>query len=578
MADSNNESINGPDDSTPSRTPALNQSVVKTPLSHSIMPKVLSKPVAKPSLDPEPDTIEIEYVDIDPDSDVDEKYPNTISKETYAVDERAHPSKKQAEELWRAIKEMGAPAYESHKSRGSENVKESSQTECYTRPKSGRLIRRPYEDSSVVQMNFQDRLGHYINKKKENTISVAMEMLADEQAHCTFTPRVNTYSRRNLQEFLKDQERFLEKKTAKISNFQISLHEKELSVMQRSPQIDPRSVFLCSIKPRPKSVHKSHAKLEVVKEKGSIRKSRNRSKATSKSFEAGHRATKSIKKLREESQLLQQKKEEELVKSQRKSKEAILVQSKIGRELDQICEKHNPQNAPITFLPFCKLFLINSQTIIGDIMKEFGMLKDIKEEILAKELYDTINGKCKNGINEDLLKSAVLAILRIEAKGDKKLLALELHKRFSVFYFNKMSYQKPAENPQQYSHAPTLNPNSIRLAEKSKERRKQLAQEVSLTNTSNPTLTDLLMIVKKAQEKQTEAKRKKKAAEETKGCTFRPATFAKGLKSKKEDKHIWLRNLSRPSKKSLDKTTEQIEYEKSKDELTFTPRVPRYVF
>lgn len=198
------------------------------------------------------------------------------------------------------------------------------------------------------------------------------------------------------------------------------------------------------------------------------------------------------------------------------------------------------------------------------------MLKDQKEDENAVALYETL--KEDNGISHDALQEAVLAILRLETQETKSPYK-KFHEKFQTLYLNKMTHSSPTKSAQQYSHTPSLNANSVRLAEKSRERRKQLIKEATNGNVSKPSIVDLLMIVKKTQEEKTEAKRHKKSEEETKECTFHPEVANKRSASK--DKCISLYDMSKSAKKKTGKTTEEIEYEKSKEELLFTPRLSK---
>ena len=145
------------------------------------------------------------------------------------------------------------------------------------------------------------------------------------------------------------------------------------------------------------------------------------------------------------------------------------------------------------------------------------MLKEQKEEKLTTSFYDLL--KENNEVTQDSLKEGIFGIMRIETK----FASAKLNEKFHELYLNKITQINPTKDAPQYSHTPRLNANSIRLAEKSKERRIQFAKEND-KKTSKPTLVDLLMMTKKAQAGFIETKRNKKTAEEAKCCTFRPAT------------------------------------------------------
>jgi hypothetical protein len=208
------------------------------------------------------------------------------------------------------------------------------------------------KDNKLAGMSFMDRLGHYKNKRKENTISLALEKLAGEQAQCTFTPRINSSSRRSLKDFLKEQESFLENKTQKIKNIQLDLIEKELKALKQTPHIDPMSELICSLKPRRDSLTKI-TKKQPIEEKKVTKRPRSRQNISTRLFEGKRSSMNQIKKIREEKQAMEQKKEEELNRSLRKIKETHYVQKRLTKELNNIFNKHN--TSPILFNAFCNL-------------------------------------------------------------------------------------------------------------------------------------------------------------------------------------------------------------------------------
>jgi len=204
--------------------------------------------------------------------------------------------------------------------------------------------------SSLMKMSFTERMDHYENKKKENAVSIAMKVLAEEQADCTFKPKVRDDSRRNLNDFLRDQETFLENKAQKLKSMKIIATEKELKTLQPSPRINARSALMCSGRPRTDRLYKSNTKIKVIKElsppkphikpKGNLLKSR-------------HKSAKRLKNIREENEAFQKKKEEQLAAIKRKVKENFRVQKKLENELDTIFIKNNIANTSISYEDFC---------------------------------------------------------------------------------------------------------------------------------------------------------------------------------------------------------------------------------
>eukprot|EP00826_Nyctotherus_ovalis_P063887 TRINITY_DN9367_c0_g2_i6.p2 TRINITY_DN9367_c0_g2~~TRINITY_DN9367_c0_g2_i6.p2 ORF type:complete len:295 (+),score=38.14 TRINITY_DN9367_c0_g2_i6:50-934(+) len=133
------------------------------------------------------------------------------------------------------------------------------------------------------RMSFEERLRYFANRKKERSINVAMEMLADEQTNCTFTPRVNSCTRRNLKQFLKDQERFLDNRTSKQKQLSMQLLEKEMMTVRSSPRINPESAFMGSVGSAKRSQSKGNlsASQNVFKRSRTADKNRNKSQKIS---------------------------------------------------------------------------------------------------------------------------------------------------------------------------------------------------------------------------------------------------------------------------------------------------------
>lgn len=288
-------------------------------IGSTAMPRVTSRPVNPPAIVVDCDALELE-----------------VEGERTRKDEAA-------QELLDSIQEM-------HERDGNENIVDSSQNELaqsLQRPKTSRAA-QDSKEVSIHAMDFNSRLNHFANKKKENTVSVAMEMLASEQAHCTFTPRVNSTSRRNLKKFLEDQALFLENKSSKIKNTQLQLIEKELMAMREGPQIDRRSEWICATKPRTASTHKKHARpaQELSPPKAPCR-------PKCATFVTQRAKVRSIKEMKQESEACEKKRQEELSKLQRRLKEAAIVQNKVKRELDGLFTLHAPKEPSLDFTAFC---------------------------------------------------------------------------------------------------------------------------------------------------------------------------------------------------------------------------------
>jgi hypothetical protein len=246
---------------------------IKNVHAHSTISKLISKPVNEPLPHPGADT---DSANEDYDEDSESK------------GESNEEQKEGSRDLWGSINESKEMSIE--------------------RSKRGALSK----------MSFEDRLKYFANRKKEKSINIAMEMLADEQNNCTFTPRVNSCTRRNLKQFLKDQEQFIENRKVKLKQSQLSILEKEMMHMQSSPRINRESTLSTSTRQAVRS-----------KSKGNLMTSRNESidNATSK---RSNTATKTRNK------------------SQKRDK--------LQQELDLILNFHNPHKTLINFSVFCKFW------------------------------------------------------------------------------------------------------------------------------------------------------------------------------------------------------------------------------
>eukprot|EP00826_Nyctotherus_ovalis_P003726 TRINITY_DN10766_c0_g1_i8.p1 TRINITY_DN10766_c0_g1~~TRINITY_DN10766_c0_g1_i8.p1 ORF type:complete len:311 (-),score=68.51 TRINITY_DN10766_c0_g1_i8:140-1072(-) len=270
---------------------------------------------------------------------------------------------------------------------------------------------------------------------------------------------------------------------------------------------------------------------------------------------------KSIKQARYELEIEQQRKKEESVKSKKRFKENIFLKNKTNRELVSLIAKHNPHDAPITFPMLCTL----SSNFAGGILTDFGMLKSPKDENLVKCLHKLTSG------SEEELKSAILMILNIDCESNVEMAASEMQRLFRPFCLNKIlsaGFTRGGEDLAERLHTPKISASSAKLAERSREKRRQLVQELS-----NPVLADILVATKKAQEKQNTLKKSFRAAQELRECTFHPTISSGGLTAK--NKCLLLYNLAKDIKRHNGRTKEEIEYERSKGELTFAPTIRR---
>lgn len=177
-------------------------------------------------------------------------------------------------------------------------------------------------------------------------------------------------------------------------------------------------------------------------------------------------------------------------------------------------------------------------------MKGFGMVRDSKEEGLAMELFDCIAGDKE--LSKDVLKAAVYSILHIDSEENShpKIASSDISKRFHVFCLNKMLQSTASRNKKQVSSQ----------------------SNTSFTKTNPPNL-----LAVNTQAVNTELG-KKQRAESRRNDHSEDHGSSQGAA---HEKCIALYNLSKQPKKQADRTNEEVEYERAKDELTFAPVVHR---
>jgi len=82
---------------------------------------------------------------------------------------------------------------------------------------------------------------------------------------------------------------------------------------------------------------------------------------------------------------------------------------------------------------------------LDNVLKEFGMVRNVKEEMLAKKLYNIINKGKELSTTE--VKDTIFGILHINSKKD----VMFKYNDFEIFHLNKMM-----ENNNEKSVKPTI--------------------------------------------------------------------------------------------------------------------------
>eukprot|EP00826_Nyctotherus_ovalis_P062675 TRINITY_DN9114_c0_g1_i11.p1 TRINITY_DN9114_c0_g1~~TRINITY_DN9114_c0_g1_i11.p1 ORF type:complete len:185 (+),score=47.84 TRINITY_DN9114_c0_g1_i11:113-667(+) len=184
------------------------------------------------------------------------------------------------------------------------------------------------------------------------------------------------------------------------------------------------------------------------------------------------------------------------------------------------------------------------------------MFRNPNEEELAQFLYATIK-KANKEVTKESLKPALLTILRVESQKG----SMRMQEQFQRFYMNKMLHSGRQKAAEEYSYKPKLNPATVKLAKKSRERQRQVVSSSGKALKNNATVTDLLTMVRR-EDSQSESMQE-----------IRRRYSAKGIVGKEKSELLF--NRSKKLRRPYDKTTEEVEYEKAKNDLTFTPKISR---
>ena len=232
------------------------------------------------------------------------------------------------------------------------------------------------------------------------------------------------------------------------------------------------------------------------------------------------------------------------------------------------------------------------------------------ERKLVVKLWEILEGEKRNGIALSDLKT-VISCIACSISGGKaqsskgfgkyvndvytvtKAEADELHKYFKLFYLNKIAKKKTLpKHETSFMHNPTISASSTKMANKIREEWQSLGQNFGPADNKkvNLSLAEILVTVRKKAQEHQPAEKKKDSKKENKnnlrkenqkntgykpkaGCSYR--MHKQLAPEKKTDKCLELFNCSRILRKKADKSTEEVEYQRQKKELTFQPNAQR---
>jgi len=183
-----------------------------------------------------------------------------------------------------------------------------------------------------------------------------------------------------------------------------------------------------------------------------------------------------------------------------------------------------------------------------------------KDYELAMKFWQILSGQSQIALN--VLKEVLSAIMKLpfDPLINSQIDFSKLHETFKSFYLNKMSIRKLKIIPESYSYRPKLSELSMKIAKRQRNydlKEQRSKHEANLIETVRKVITDV-----------------------TKECTFKPKiNRVRSTRNKTHTARNYrnrcnsLYDKAKAGRKKVDRKTEEIEYEKQKDELTFAPRI-----
>lgn len=140
------------------------------------------------------------------------------------------------------------------------------------------------------------------------------------------------------------------------------------------------------------------------------------------------------------------------------------------------------------------MYSVSSGISLGNILRAFGMLKNSKEEQLARKLFNSLCTK-KDKVEQESLKTALLTIMGVDSIDSSKRRANDMTKQYEVFYLNKL-LNKSNKKPIHHSKTNTMK-------SKIDKNESKIIQTIYEVYGQNPSLNDILTIMKRAKQNDT---------------------------------------------------------------------------
>lgn len=211
--------------------------------------------------------------------------------------------------------------------------------------------------------NFHQRVQHLQEKTKTKVKQIKAQLEEKEMAECTFAPKLTKKTeKRKLEDFLKDQQKHLDKHKETVEKITQENMEKEEQEMVAHPRINEHSKVLTAGKSsrEEKPVHErlySKNKKEITNVKPEMRK-------PSKDIIARQLTLYEEAKKRQERANERQKKEEEDLKACKFSKgfaKDPYIKQKFSKEFNSVLESLEIKNtsAPLTYDQMCNCYYLS---------------------------------------------------------------------------------------------------------------------------------------------------------------------------------------------------------------------------
>jgi len=334
--------------------------------------------------------------------------------------------------------------------------------------------------ADFMHLTFDGRQKCWVEMQKTNCEITTLNLLNEEKTECTFSPMINqrskSTSKRSISQFIADQQKYNEERIKKLDLKVDTMLEESQKNYKDFPTISKRSKDLLINGNSKSIVERLNLPL--------------RSKSNVGAYDYY-----CLNKPKEQKSFIQVYKDKECVKR------------KIHRDIRNI-----HKDDKITRFEDFSLTLLKYGMLTG--RKE----KAENEDILTKKLWEFLGRKNK-GVYLEVLADAISDIMDSSQK---------LNKEYLDLYLNKISQQKDCSVPDEFPHKPYLVPATVKLASKSRERRKQYEETkkmhgtMSIASRHKQTIADMLALEDEQLKKRLSIARQKKEEEIAKQCTFQP--------------------------------------------------------